>query len=178
MSKSTSSLFEKLFRGKYSTVVKILLAIVSFIILSIVSEVLYIQNNNPSQITTYYASYHLNRTQAYIDKSNLQKGLTHLTKATKVKLQEVDKQYETLSLKTSFIVPTVGSNSPLQDIYLDYLRSLDYSVLKQSISKDWSKLFYTLGLLAYQNKELDSIPSLWQTAINLAPDHFLKLGNI
>lgn len=170
MTMLVNSLKNKAVSLKYSISVKIFLVFFALAILLIGSEIVYILNNGPSQIISSYTTYHLNRTQAFVQKSNIQQALNHLDKAAGSKLKEVDKKYPNLTLETSVIIPTLPDNPDLIKAYLGFLRDIDYGYLKEIHASKWAKIYYLLGLTAHKHNELDLVVPLWQIATNLAPE--------
>jgi tetratricopeptide (TPR) repeat protein len=118
----------------------------------------------------YYAIYHLNKTQAMVQKSNIQQALNHLDKAAESKLKEVDKKYPDITLITSVIIPALPDNPDLMKAYLSFLRGIDYDYLKEIYASKWAKIYYFFGLTAHEHNELDLVIPFWQVAVNLAPE--------
>lgn len=155
---------------KRSKSVKIFLIFFALATLLIVSDIVYVLNNDSSRIPGYYTAYHLNRTQVLAQESNIQQALNHLDKAVGSKLKEVDKKYPNLTLETSMIIPALPDNPDLIKAYLGFLREIDYDYLKESYVSKWAKIYYVLGLTAHKHNELDLVVPLWQVAANLAPE--------
>jgi tetratricopeptide (TPR) repeat protein len=170
MTTFVNSLKNKAAGLKCSEPVKIFLVFFALATLFIGSEIVYILNNNPSQILSYYATYHLNRTQAFVQKSNIQQALNHLDKAAGSKLKEVDKEYPNLTLETSMIFPTLPDNPDLINDYLDFLRDFDFDELERGNTNEWANLYYFLGLMAYKHNQSKLVVPFWQTAINFSPE--------
>ncbi len=155
---------------KHSISVKIFLIFFALATLLIGSDIVYILNNDPSRILSYYATYHLNKTQVFVQKSNIQQALKHLDKAAGSKLKEVNKKYPNLTLETSVIIPALPDNPDLIKVYSGFLRDIDYDYLKEIYASKWARIYYLLGLTAHEYNELDLVVPLWQVAVNLAPE--------
>lgn len=155
---------------KRSRSVKIFLIFFALATLLIGSDIIYILNNDPSRILGYYTTYHLNRTQAFVKKSDIQQALYHLNKAAESKLKEVDNKYPDLTLETSVVIPALPNNPDLIKAYLGSFQDIDYDYLKESYANKWAKTYYLLGLTAHEYNELDLVVPLWQIAASLAPE--------
>jgi tetratricopeptide (TPR) repeat protein len=129
----------------------------------------HILKNKPSQISDYYVAYHLNRAQAFVQKSNIQQAMNHLNKATENKLKEVDQTYPDLILETEVTIPALPNNPDFVEVYYSFLKDTDYNLLNENASK-WSKIYYYLGLIASDHNEFDLVVPFWQIAVNLSPE--------
>jgi len=140
--------------------------IFGFIVLILLSEIIYSLKNRPDTLVNYY---HL-RIQKSLSNRDISKVMLFYTKAAEIKLLKVIKEHPEISVSDTLNRPTLPNNPKLTDAYLDYLNSIDFDLLIGSYASQWAKHYYGLGLIAYQNNENAIAESYWLNAINLAPE--------
>ncbi|MFV1917598.1 MAG: hypothetical protein ACC618_03930, partial [Patescibacteria group bacterium] len=104
------------------------------------------------------------------EKADVVNRLDNLRNNAAIRINEIDQRYPDISFKTVTSTQPLPQNPQLIKDYRQYLKTLNLDSLEQSFTYQWAKPFYTLGLLAYRNEELDLVAPFWQTASNLAPE--------
>lgn len=80
-------------------------------------------------------------------------------------------------------IPNFGEfpdDENLKSKFISEFKKLDFNSMATSNNNDLAKIFYRLGLIAYQNNQKDLVAPLWTTMVNLSPEwsHFqLELAN-
>ena len=155
---------QKLIKSK---IVKITLFFIAFTFLLFLSELVYRINNRPEPTLDDYIRIASNSAQ----KSRVQKALKNLGKAAEIKLKsEIAYEYPDMNLDDSFVLTPLPDNNKLKKDFAEYLKTVDYEQLSESYATKWSKPFYSLGLIAFQNNELDLMIPFWEIGVNLAPE--------
>jgi len=144
---------------------KIILVIFAFTTLVLLSEGLYqFRNNINLQAKTY-----LIFARFLANKSRVGPALIYLEKAANIRVSQLKKVYPNLEDITPE-VPFIPNNEQLIESFKLILLSLDIQTLSQFKPEKLGKVFYTLGLAAYENKEPILVIPLFQKAISLAPE--------
>jgi tetratricopeptide (TPR) repeat protein len=140
--------------------------ILGFIVLILLSEIIYSLKNRPDTLVNYYYL----RIQKSLSNRDIGKVMLFYTKAAEIKLLEVIKEHPDISVSNTLNRPALPNNPKLTGVYLDYLNSIDFDLLVGSYASQWAKHYYELGLIAYQNNENAIAESYWLNAISLAPE--------
>jgi len=134
------------------------------------SELIYFSKTKPSYFSQQATLYYLKKSQYFSQKNNLSKALKYFEKATQVKINNQKKLYPNLIPKYIVNISLPNNSAELNQVYLNYLNSLDIKQLYKNYSPNLAKEFFNLGLINYQhNQSSNTILQLWQTAIYLAP---------
>lgn len=150
---------------KKKTYVKVLLILAAFVGLMFISEGIYVlRNNNEVKMRLY-----LNLSLLSARASKMKFALTFLEKAADIKRSQLDKDYPQIETNSKLIVTSFTENGELLESYQQAFKNLDTAKLTSS-NDSWGKLFYNLGLLAYKYNEPQLVDSLWQSAVNIAPE--------
>lgn len=153
------------------------IAFVTFILVLLVSEFLYLYQNRPSIITQYY----LARARYKLDRSNYESSLMDLTRASNLNINVVAKKYpKDLIPKSSYPPSNLFENKELKNDYLIFLKSIEVKKYSQS-PENLAKLFYDLTLLSIKFGEPIILAAFLQTAIYLNPElshYHVELANL
>lgn len=151
---------------KKISVAKLLLIALGFILLTSASELLYNSKNNDN----FRMSSYLYLTRLFAKTRNLELSHKYLSKASEIRFSETIKKYPEIEFEHPFTIPSLPENQGFQKQYLGLLSNIDYKLLSSSDPKHLSKIFYQLGLIAYENNDTEKVIPLWQTAVYLAPE--------
>ncbi|MFV1917607.1 MAG: hypothetical protein ACC618_03980, partial [Patescibacteria group bacterium] len=114
---------------------------------------------------------YLNMASLSAQKNDIQKTLKYLGKASELRLvSEVIKEHPDIEIKPTILIPPIPKNKAIQDAYSSYLRAIDYEKLKKDYASRWAKIYYTLGLLAYEQNKPELVVPFWEIAVNLGPE--------
>jgi len=149
--------------GKKYTFVLIASTITFFLL----SELIY-QINNRSQLGVYD---YLNMASTSADKSDIEETIKLLGKASELRLKgEVIKEHPDIEMQSTISTPPLPKDKAVQEEYSNYLKSIDYEELKREDASRWAKIYYSLGLLAYEQNEPGLVAPFWKIAANLGPE--------
>ena len=147
--------------------VKSILIIISFLLVLVISELIYLLNNQESlQITDY-----LNRAQTFTKLPFPQITLNNFVKASSFNLQNIAQEYPQANINPNIKTPPLPFLNPRFNYEINqYLKSIPYLDLSNTSDALWGQHFYHLGLIAHRHNQSDLLLFLWQTAIHLAPE--------
>lgn len=159
-------LIKQLKKIKTISLVKITLTILFILLVIGASEIIYNINKNTKKVVDYY----LYRSHVHLNKSNYDQSLFYLIKAAQVNIQRVSKKYPDIQFeKRPVSIKSIDNKETQTELFIE-IRKIDYDVLSESYPNEWSKHFYNLGLIYYQNGYFKNTESLWFIARQLAPE--------
>lgn len=137
------------------------LVILSIILLLAASELIFQINNNPG--VRYRYNFFL--AKIFIKSSQPGHALKYVGKIVDAQING-----ELMSVEEVLQKPNISLNSSLKKDYSRYLKSVYDEILFEKDPNKWGKIFYTLGLLAYENDQPEIFESYLLSAIKFAPE--------
>jgi len=141
--------------------INILVVIVVFAI----SEFIYIVHNRPELLLKYY----VNRSQVLLDQSELDNIIGYLIQIADVKVFMVAENYEGIMWPKRVIYPGLPEDKLLENEYQELVDLIDLDNIYNN-ERRLARLFYDLGLAAYQYDENELTEFFWDIAVRLAPE--------
>lgn len=139
---------------------KIILILVIFVLLSVISEVLFLYNN-----PTYLDSFFFKQSQNYAKKNDAQKAINYLSIVSNLTINQSRRNYPKVvpkNFEASIKLP--GNNQDLNKDISKYLMTIDFSTLEKDRKYTMSRMFYDMGNIAYKDNE----PKLFESFLQVS----------
>jgi hypothetical protein len=167
--------------GKSSTMKKniliTLVATITLITISLLSEILYIYNKRPEYVALLYLWKAQN-----LASTNFNKSLYYLSRAAKLNITQGSKIYPDLIPKN--YEPDFTQNDYSQGFrtsYEGFIKDVSIKNIFNSDKIDQAFIFYNLGILEYENGDTDNARAFLQASVYISPDlghYHVELANL
>ena len=149
-----------------SRILKIALIFLSTLVFLVISESLYILNNKPASLFSYY----LNDVRASTTDNDLPKAMNYIQTGSKILIWANCRKYQCPTKISVSDLNLLKRYPILDEPFLNQLKGIDLE--NNSVHPDYKlgKIYYSWGLKAYKEGITEIAPILWQKAIYLNPE--------
>ena len=139
-----------------------------FVILTVISELVFISNNDSVILRRFY----LSKAKQFSEANNVNDTYKYLFKATDLKINDQLNEYKDIfskdeyKMNKNFLIDSLYSKT----YYLDYLKNIDIQKMFTTKDEDFLRIYYNLALIANDNGNSDDVLPYLQIAMFLEPE--------
>ena len=164
------------FRDRFKAI-KTCLVGLFVILLFVIPEVIFMFNSNSPRLNNYL----LKKAKTFSEKSDLDKSLNYLLKVVKLNIKYNSRQYPELIPSNYFPNLNISeARDEFKQDFKEYISKIEPDSLTRAKENQVSRIFYDLGIIAFQDNQLQLIVPFFQTAIYFHPElsyYHVELAN-